>query len=82
MATPASKTSSDVIIDMAKASAKDDGPITIIVILKIKPDKVPRAEELWREQIADIDATETAGNVRYSLFRRNGESNEYTVVQE
>jgi len=56
--------------------------MTIIVILKIKPDRVARAEELWREQIADIDATEPAGNVKYSIFRRNGEDNEYTVIQE
>jgi quinol monooxygenase YgiN len=77
MATP-----SGTIIETATASAKGDGPITIIVILKIKPDKVARAEELWREQIADIDATEPAGKIRYSLFRRNDEGNEYTVIQE
>ena len=82
MATPSTKTPSDAIIETAKAASEDDGPITIIIILKIKPEKVARAEELWREQIVYIDTTELAGNVRYSLFRHNGEGNEYTVIQE
>ena len=75
-------TPSATIISTATASAGNDGPITIIITLKIHPSKIARAEELWREQIADIDATEPAGNIRYSLFRRNGEGGEYTVIQE
>ena len=64
------------------------GPITIIVILRIKPENVARVEELWHEQIADIDNSEPAGNIKYSLFCNNavldtvpGE-HEYVVVQE
>lgn len=65
---------------MAAVSSKDD-PVTVIVTLKIKPESVARALELWHEQIADIDATEPPGNVKYSIFRNNNVENEYTVVQ-
>jgi quinol monooxygenase YgiN len=58
----------------------EDGPITVIVSLKIKPDSAARALELWHEQIADIHATEPPGNIQYSFLRDNKAENEYTVV--
>ena len=53
----------------------------MIVTLKIKPEHVARALELWHEQIADIVSTEPPGNVKYSIFRNNDVANEYTVLQ-
>lgn len=65
---------------MATTSHQND-PITIIVHLKIKPEKIARTLELWNEQIADIEANEPIGNVKYTLFRNNNVENEFTVVQ-
>lgn len=60
----------------------NDGPVTVIVHLKIKFEHIARAEELWHEQIADIEDSEPPGNIKYSLYRNNEASNEYTVVEE
>lgn len=55
--------------------------MTVIVTLKVKPEHIARAEQLWHEGIADIEATEPAGNIKYAVYRNNAESNEYTVIQ-
>lgn len=66
---------------MADMSSKDS-PSTVLVTLKIKPEKVARAMELWHEQNAYIDSSEPAGTVKFSTFRKNDAENEYVVVQE
>ena len=64
---------------MANPPSKD-GPITVIVTMKIKHESAARALELFDEQIIDIHATEPPGNIQYSYFRDNKAENEYTVV--
>lgn len=57
-------------------------PLSIIVVMKIKADKLTRAEELWHEQINYLDTSEFAGKVKYSLWLNDEVEREFVVVQE
>ncbi len=89
MATPSYVPTAESIIQVVADSSKDAGPISIIVTMKIKAQNVARALELWRDAFADTDATEPAGNIKNTIYRRNagdvGESDEvveFIAVQE
>jgi quinol monooxygenase YgiN len=58
-----------------------DSPITVLVHMKMQPANIPRFAELCQELIADIEATEPAGNVKYHLFRNSSVENELTIIE-
>ena len=66
---------------MAETSNKDS-PVVVIASLKIKPEKVARALELWHEQNAYLDSSEPPGAFKISTYRSNSAENEYIVVEE
>ena len=63
-------------------TSSSDSRLTVIVTLKIKPEKVPRMIELWHEQNAYIDSNELPSDVKFSTFRNHDVENEFIVIQE